>query len=247
MVQLTASADGPGAIVVGASSGIGRELAFLLARNGYRVGVTARRMELLEEMVRDTPGIECARRMDVAEPERAVSVLRALLDEMDPVELVVISAGTGFINEDLDWEKEKETVEVNVTGFSAVAGEAMKHFLGEGRGHLVGITSIAALRGGRVCPAYNASKAFESSYLDALRLKAIHEGSGVSVTEILPGLVDTAMAKGENLFWLAPAAKAAQQIMRAIQRKKKRAYVTKRWRVVAWFYKLAPDRLFARL
>jgi short-subunit dehydrogenase len=244
--QVTTSATGPGAIVVGASSGIGRELAFLLARNGYRVAVTARRLELLEEMARNTAGIEQTRFMDVSGPEIAVSILRSLLDDMGSVELIVISAGTGFLNPDLDWDKEKKTVEVNVTGFAAVAGEAMKYFLKKGYGHLVGISSIASLRGGRVSPAYNASKAFESSYLDALRFKAIHDGVGISVTEIRPGLVDTAMAKGENLFWLAPPAKAAAQIMRAIRRKKRRVYVTRRWRVVAWFYRVAPDRLFAK-
>jgi len=234
------------AIVIGASSGIGRELAVLLARKGYSVAVAARRIELLDELAGDTPGIDHVCAMDVSEPERAISILRSLLDDMARVEFVVISAGTGFLNPELNWVKEVETIDVNVTGFAAVAGEAMRYYLEVGRGHLVGITSIAALRGGRLTPAYNASKAFESSYLDALRLKAIHAGANVTVTEIQPGLVDTAMAQGENLFWLAPPAKAARQIMRAIERKKKRAYITKRWRLVAWFFKLAPDRLVAR-
>jgi short-subunit dehydrogenase len=235
----------PGAIVIGASSGIGRELAILLARKGYNVAVAARRIDLLEELSRNVPGIERARAVDVSEPEQAISILRSLLADLDSVDLVVISAGTGFLNPELDWEKEAKTIDVNVTGFAAVAGEAMGHFLEVGRGHLVGITSIAALRGGRLTPAYNASKAFESSYLGALRLKAIRAGVAVTVTEIQPGLVDTAMAQGENLFWLASPEKAARQIMRAIERKKKRAYVTRRWRLIAWFFKLAPDRLVA--
>jgi short-subunit dehydrogenase len=207
--------------------------------------VAARRIDLLEELSRNVPGIERARAVDVSEPEQAISILRSLLADLDSVDLVVISAGTGFLNPELDWEKEAKTIDVNVTGFAAVAGEAMGHFLEVGRGHLVGITSIAALRGGRLTPAYNASKAFESSYLGALRLKAIRAGVAVTVTEIQPGLVDTAMAQGENLFWLASPEKAARQIMRAIERKKKRAYVTRRWRLIAWFFKLAPDRLFA--
>lgn len=76
----------------------------------------------------------------------------------------------------------------------------MRHFLKRGAGHLVGISSIAALRGGRTTPAYNASKAFVSSYLEAMRLQAMREGGkgDISVTEILPGLVDTDMAQGES-------------------------------------------------
>jgi len=235
------------AIVVGASSGIGRELATLLSREGYSVAVTARRIRLLEELAAGDPGITHTREMDVTDPERAVAALLELTEEMGGVDLIVISAGTGFLNPDLDWEKEERTIAVNVTGFTAVAGAAMRYFLGRGKGHLVGISSIASLRGGRAAPAYNASKAFMSNYLEGLRLKAMREDGGITVTEIMPGLVDTAMAKGDGLFWLAPPRVAARQIMRAIERKKKRAYVTRRWRLIARFYRFAPDGIFAKV
>lgn len=203
------------------------------------MAVTARRTGLLEELAGETPGIRYARHMDLRDPARAVSILDGLIEEMGGVDLVVVSAGTGFLNPELDWDKEERTIEVNVTGFAALAGAAMKYFLERGEGHLVGISSIAALRGGREAPAYNASKAFESNYLEALRSKARRErGGGITVTEIMPGLVDTAMAKGENLIWVAPVEKAARQILRAIERRRKRAYVTKRWRLVAWFFRI---------
>ena len=123
----------------------------------------------------------------------------------------------------------------------------MKHFVKQGSGHLVGISSVASIRGGRSAPAYNASKAYQSNYLEGLRQKAKKMGAKITITEIIPGFVDTAMAKGEGIFWSAPPKKAATQIFSAIYRKKSRAYITKRWRIIAWLLKLLPSFICERL
>lgn len=104
--------------------------------------------------------------MDVSKKE-APSNLQSLIDEMQGVDLIVISAGTGSLEPDLPWNKEKETIETNVLGFSAIANIAYHHFFKKNSGHLVGISSIASIRGGEA-PAYNASKAFVASYLQGL-------------------------------------------------------------------------------
>ena len=233
-------------IIVGASSGIGKELAKIFSRRGCVVGITARRGELLEEVARELPAKSFARCMDVANPEAAVGIFEELVKEMGGVNVVVISAGVGFINHELEWKKEKDTIDVNVAGFAAIAASAMKHFFKQGAGQLVGISSLAALRGGADGPAYGASKAFVSNYLEALRLKARGMKLPITVTDIRPGFVDTAMAQGEGLFWVASPEKAALQIFTAIEKKKKLAYVTRRWGFVAWLLKFAPDCLLAR-
>ena len=97
---------------------------------------------------------------------------KGLIEEMGGVELVVISAGIGFINPELNWPEEKATIDVNVTGFAALANVAFRHFEQMQSGHLVGISSIAALRGSRIAPAYSASKAFVSNYMEGLRFRA---------------------------------------------------------------------------
>jgi short-subunit dehydrogenase len=158
----------------------------------------------------------------------------------------VISAGTGFLNPNLSWELEKQTIDVNVSGFTALADAAMQYFMQSGRGHLVGISSLAALRGNRLAPAYNASKAFMSIYLQGLRYKVAGLGLPITITDIQPGFVDTAMAQSPSLFWVASTEKAANQIYTAIHRKRKQATITKRWRLFAWILKLAPDRFFER-
>lgn len=235
------------AIVIGASSGIGRELALILSRNGYAVGVMARRVQLLEELRNDLGAHGHVGAIDVSDPAAAMDALAGLIERMGGVDLVVISAGTGHLNESLDWALENETIKTNVTGFAVVANVAFKHFLENGAGHLVGISSLAALRGGRESPAYNASKAFASNYLEGLRQKAGKMGLPIIVTDIKPGFVKTEMAKGEGIFWAAEADKAAEQIYDAIKKGKSGAYVTRRWRLIAWLMKLMPRFIYAKL
>lgn len=235
------------AIIVGATSGIGLALAEQLVARGCQLGITARRHELLEEFRKKHGESVCWRCMDVCDPDAATTAFNGLVEEMGGVDLVVISAGTGAINPDLAWEPEAKTIATNVYGFAAIATAAMKLFIDQGYGHLAGISSIAALRGSREAPAYNASKAFVSNYLEGLRVKAARSRLPIYVTDILPGFVDTAMAQGEGLFWVATPQKAAQQILAAIDAKKRRAYITRRWHLIAWLMKYLPDFLYERL
>lgn len=235
------------AIIIGASSGIGRELAKILSRNQYVVGVMARRVQLLNELRSEVEGTLFVQSIDVADIEPAMEILTEFIKEMGGVDLIVISAGTGDINNSLGWHLENETIKTNVSGFAALVNVAMHHFTEKDSGHLVGISSVAALRGGRESPAYNASKAFESNYLEGLRQKVRKSGLPITITDIKPGFVHTAMAKGEGIFWAAEPEKAARQIYRVIERKKSSAYITRRWILVAWLMRLLPGFIYERL
>ncbi len=235
------------AIVVGASSGIGRELAKILAANGYNVGLAARRLNLLSQLAGELPTQAFVRAIDVSKPAEAMLLLQDLIAEMKDVELFVISAGTGFLNPDLNWELEQATIDTNVSGFTAMVNTAIKHLQLRGSGHIACISSLAALRGGRDAPAYNASKAFMSNYLQGLRQRFTKMKLPIVVTDVQPGFVDTAMAQGEGLFWVASPEKAAYQIYQAIQNQRKHVYVTRRWRVIAWLLKAIPDWLYDRM
>ena len=235
------------AIVIGGSSGIGRELSLILSQNDYTVCATGRRTELLESLRSELPSSSLVHRMDVSDPSEAIVIFKALVAELGGVDLVVISAGTGFVDPELDWTKDKETIDVNVTGFTAIANAAYHQFREQGVGHLVGISSLAAIRGGADAPAYNASKAFVSSYLQGLRHKIAKSKVPICITDIRPGFVDTAMAQGNGLFWVQSPQKAATQIYKAIQKKEKVAYITKRWRLIAWILKVLPDAIYHRM
>jgi short-subunit dehydrogenase len=236
------------AIVVGASSGLGRALALRLARAGYTLGLTGRRVELLERLRDEIGGGTRVREMDVADAARAMARLEELIAEMGGADLVVVNAGTGAVNPDLAWELEEPAIRVNAHGFAAMANVAMRHFLARGRGHLVGISSLNARRGSRHAPAYSASKAFVSNYLEGLWYHAARRGLPIAVTDIQPGFVDTDLVRDQSRkFWLASPAEAADQIYEAIRRRRKRAVVTRRWIVMAWLMRALPHWAYRRI
>lgn len=235
------------AIVIGATSGIGRGLAELLAKEGFRVGITGRRIELLESLRATNPDAFLIESMDVTRVDEARSVFNRLVDRMGGVDLVVVNSGMGKRNEELSWDIDRQIIETNILGCTAVANAAMHVFFKQGFGHLVGISSIAALRGSRYVPTYPASKAYLSTYLEGLRHKVKHEKRPITITDIKPGFVDTVMAQGDYVFWRAPVQKAALQIHDAICKKKKVAYITRRWRLIAWVQKYLPDFLYYRV
>jgi short-subunit dehydrogenase len=235
------------AIVIGASSGIGKGLAKMLAADGFRIGITGRRAGQLHELMRETPEAFVVKSFDITDSDHALGHLDDLVRELGGLDLLVLSSGTGDINESLDFGIEWRTINTNVTGFTLIAGWAFNFFEAQGHGHLVAISSIGGLRGSRQAPAYNASKAYQINYLEGLRQKAARLKAPVFVTDIRPGLVDTAMAKGEGLFWLMPLDKTVKQIYKAISSKKKIAYVTKRWRIIAAILKRIPPSRFDKM
>jgi short-subunit dehydrogenase len=144
-------------------------------------------------------------------------------------------------------EIEKQTIDTNIVGFTSIADWTFNYFEKQQSGHLVAISSIAGLRGNGVTPSYNASKAYQINYLEGLRQKASKLKSKIVVTDIRPGFVDTAMAKGEGQFWVASVNKASEQIFKAIQKKKKVVYVTKRWRLIATILKRIPRSIYDKM
>ena len=225
------------AIIIGSSTGIGRALAKVLARKGYEVGLAGRNVSLMEELASELPARSYVKAMDVTRTEEARDRLVEFIEEMGDVQLVVVNSGVG--HHDPNWDEELEIIEVNVKGFAATASKALDYFVERGSGHLVGITSIAAIRGLRA--AYSGSKAFDALYLEALRLKADGVGVDVTVTDVKPGFVATPMTEGRtDMFWVASPEKAAEQIYRAIRKKKRHVYVTRRWRIMAWVMKALP-------
>ena len=235
------------AIIIGASSGIGKELTIVLAKKGYEVGLMARRTDLLEALKNEIPTKTYVGHIDLSKVPEAIEKVSNMIQTMQEVDLVVINSGTGFLNPELDWSKEQQTLDVNVYGFCAIAGEVYKCFAKQKKGHIVGVSSIGALRGNSIAPAYNASKAFMSNYLEGLRKKAFQEKLPIIVTDIKPGFVDTDMAKGEGKFWVATPQKAAEQIYSAINKQKQNAYITHRWRLIGWALKLMPNWLYERI
>ncbi len=235
------------AIVIGATSGIGKSISEILIQNGYAVGVTGRRLEMLQSLKEKYPKQMCYSQMDVQELSSIESICNKLVHQLGGLDLLIISAGIGDENKMLDFAIENKVIKTNIQGFTCVADWGMNYFKKQGHGHLVNISSIAGLMGNGEAPSYNATKAFQINYLEGLRLNADKSGAEIIVTDIRPGYVDTNMAKGDGMFWVATVEKAAQQIFNAIKRKKKVVYITKRWRIIGIILKIMPYSLLRKL
>jgi len=226
-------------IIVGATSGIGRKMAELYAAAGNTVGITGRRKELLDEIESMFPGKIKTECFDVTGNEN-IERVTALIQKIGGLDVLVYSSGIGELSKGLDWEIDKLTVDTNVNGFIEIANWAFNFFVKQDHGSLVTLSSIASHRGNSWAPAYSASKAFQSNYFEGLAIKATRMKKNISVTCIEPGFVNTKMAKGNKQFWIVPVEKTALQIIDAIEKKKRKVYVSKRWWLIAKMMNLLP-------
>ena len=233
-------------IIIGASSGIGWELAVQLAAKGYQLGLVARRREKLELLSSSLPGDHFVVQADVSQAEQAQVALSELIETMGNVELIVLNSGVGQQEKKLDWDVEREMIDVNIRGFAALSVVSMNYFRQRGNGHLVGISSVAAHMSGGLAPTYAATKAFVSSYLNGMRSRAEYSKLPITITTVEPGFVDTPMVQGSPI-WTATVEKAVAQLVPAILNKKGHIYITKRWRYVAWLLNLMPKWLMRRV
>lgn len=234
------------AIVFGATSGIGRELARLLVKDGYEVMITGRRKERLEELKTENPGKYIVRKHDITDLPDSELLFEELRSKLQQVELIVHNSGIGENNYSLEWEKDLPTIETNVLGATRIYQLSYNYFKKQGFGHLVSITSIASLIGNRNVAAYHASKAYQANYLESLWMKArVTKKADISITNIIPGYVDTDIITGPT-FWMASLDKAVNQIYSAIKKKKRKAYITKRWSLVAFMIKVLPAQILVK-
>ncbi|HEY9364961.1 MAG TPA: SDR family NAD(P)-dependent oxidoreductase [Chitinophagaceae bacterium] len=232
-------------IVIGGTSGMGRSIAALYAAGQNQVSVTGRRMELLDELQTQFPAIQTAC-FDIM-GDNVIQQLQLLIEKSGGADLIIISAGGGEPSEDLDWKLDEWTVQLNVNAFVKIANWAFHFFNQQGHGQLACISSIAANRGNAAAPAYSAAKAFQSTYMEGLSIKATKLNKPIYFTCIEPGFVNTKMAKSKKLFWVVPVEKAARQIINAIEHKKRKVYISKRWRLIAWLAKNLPYVVYKRL
>ena len=187
------------AIIIGASSGIGYELAVQLATRGYQLGLMARRQERLAELNDRLPGQHFIQVTDLIDADMARTQLAALIEQMGDVELIVVNSGVGASEKILDWTIQSEMIDVNVRGFTAMSMDAMNYFVQRGGGHLVGVSSIAAHFSGGLSLTYNATKAFVSNYLNGMRSRASRSGLPITITTVEPGFIDTPMLQSKPM------------------------------------------------
>lgn len=235
-------------IIIGATSGIGESLARQAVEKGYRVGGTGRRIERLEQLKAELGEHFHFRKMDVIQKMKASSQLLSLVDELGGMDIIVLNAGISNYPASSIITMEQEVIDVNVSGFVQLFGEAFQYFKQQGHGHIVGVSSIAGLFGSSRAAPYSASKAFISTYMQAYRQRCNKADYDITITDVKPGFVKSEMTEGKKgMFWVADTDKAVKQMLTDIEKKKSYSYVTRRWRFVAWLIKLTPNWIIDRL
>ena len=192
------------AIIIGASSGLGRGIALELLKRGYKIAITARREERLEAIKSSDSDMVIVKPFD-SSTEKNIDMLNNLVSNLGGLDLLVYSSGIGIVNKDLDYDIEKKVNNLNISGFTQVIGWAFNYFKNQGFGQISNISSVASEIGNGICPSYNASKAYQANYLQGLRFKAYRLRIPIKLTDVRPGFVDTEILQGnkDKLFWVS--------------------------------------------
>ena len=244
----------PVAVVIGASSGIGAALARRLADEGYRLALLARRAQPLEALADEIGarrGEESAAAYphDVTDYDAIPALFQRILADMGRIDVLIYAAGVlhPVAPDEYNFAKARAMLEVNLLGAVAWLGQAADYFQTQGEGHIVGISSVAGDRGRVKNPAYQASKAGLTNYLESLRNRLSRRG--VHVLTVKPGFVDTPMlqAAGGGAFWVISPEQAAADIAKAIRKRKQVIYTPARWRWLMLTIQHIPSFIFRRL
>ena len=255
------------AIVMGATSGIGMEVAKLLAAKGWQVGIAGRRIERLQALIskgkttlqkgispdsKETSlgGITCYQQIDVTSPDAPAQLLE-LIDKLGGMDLYFHSSGIGWQNNTLEIEKELKTVETNGLGFTRMVDTAFNWFATHHHNNLkariASITSIAGTKGLGAAPAYSATKRFQNHYLECLSQQARMRHLPIAITDIRPGFVKTDLIAGSSYPLQLKPEDVAKHIVSAIENGKEVKVIDWRYDILVFLWRLIPRWLWTRL
>lgn len=233
-------------IIIGATSGIGREVALIYKTLGWKVGIAGRREAELEALRAEAPSQISAQVLDVTK-EDAADKLHALIEQMGGMDVFLLSSGIGKQNYTLQTDIELATAATNVEGFIRMTNAAYHYFEKQGYGHMAVISSIAGTKALGAAAAYSATKRFQNIYIDALDQLARMNKLKISFTDIRPGFVATPLLKDDSYPMLMKAPAVASNIVKAIEKKKRVAIIDWKYRLLVAFWRLIPRWIWLRL
>lgn len=235
------------AIIIGASSGIGFEVARQLLAEGWKIGIAARREERLMTLKAEAPDRVEVMTIDITKAD-AEERLMTLIERLGGMNLYFHASGIGKQNRTLEPDIELRTVETNAVGFTRMIGAAYRYFASCGEGHIAAISSIAGTKGLGPAPSYSATKALQATYLEALEQQARQRGLAIHITDIRPGFVDTALLNDNFPYpMLMRPETVARDIVRSINKKRHVRVIDGRYRILTMFWRLIPRCIWRRI
>lgn len=235
-------------IIVGASSGIGLALAHTFLSRGVRVGLAARRLQPLQALAAEFPGLVEAEQIDVDTPE-ATGHLSSLIDKMGGMDLYIHVAGIALRNPEMKPELEVKVAQTDAVGLARMCSAAFQYYMNHGgHGQIAAVSSVASTRGIGELAAYSASKAFDSTYLEALRQLNYAKKMDISITDIRPGWIRTPLVDPEKHYIMEMTVDAViPQILKAIVRRRRVATIDWRWALMCTLWRRLPAPLWERM
>lgn len=233
------------AVIVGATSGIGREVAQILLKKGWHVGIAGRREDILRQMKALQPQAIEYQVIDVTS-EDAPGRLQDLINKLGGMDLYLHCSGYGRINPDLDPSIDTKVVQTNITGFVVMANYAFRFFKEQKGGHLAAVTSIAGRRGMGLNAAYSSSKRFQMAYLSSLAQLSHNGKYNVRITDIQPGFVKTDFLQ-HSYPMMMKTPYVAGKIVRGLCKGKRFIVIDWRYRIVACVWHMIPHWIWERI
>ena len=242
-------------IIIGASDGLGAALARRLAREGYTLALLARTREKLDDLCHEINtsmegGCACIYVHDVTQYDQVPGLLRKIVADLGGLDLAIYCAGINVPPGGMDkynFANDRQMIETNLIGAMAWLSPIAEMFQSAGAGQIVGISSVAGDRGRVGNPGYNTSKAGLTTYLEALRNRLTRRG--VNVLTVKPGFMKTEMVKAAQCatpFLITPE-KAAEDIWKAMQKRKQMIYTPSLWRWIMLAIQHTPSFIFRKL
>lgn len=234
-------------VIMGATSGIGLAVAQKLARNGHKVGVAGRKINVLKELKKEFPDNVEYEQIDITK-EDAPEKLKTLINKLGGMDTYFHISGVYYDNPELDIDKEITTVETNAVGFARMTSSAYKYFRDTRRpGHIAAITSVAGTRGMGPLASYSSTKKFGQAYLEALQQLAHLQNLKIKFTDIRPGWIRTPLMSPDQEYPLTmKLSYAGPLIIDALNSKKSAVYVDWRWEALIRLCQLIPRCLWVR-
>ena len=235
------------AIIMGATSGMGRGIALGLLSEGYSIGVCGRRKEALDEIKAIAPDKVFTKVIDVTK-EEAPSLLMELIGEMGGMDLYFHSSGYGKQNMALDLSIEKQTVLTNSYGFVQMVVTVFNYFKAEKRpGRIAVISSVAGTKGMGSAPSYSATKRFDWTYIQALAQLAHMQKLDIRFTDIRPGFVATDFIAGDSYPMTMETDYVVKHILKAVRKGKRKVIIDWKYRILCFNWRHIPSFIWERM
>ena len=234
------------AIIIGASSGIGFEISKLLLADGWNIGVAARRTNRLESLKSMSPTTVETEYLDITSDDSSSRIL-SLIDRLGGIDLFIQASGIGKQNRDLNQQIEIDTIRTNTLGFTRVITTVFNYMSKNSGGHIAVISSIAGTKGLGPAPSYSASKAFQSTYIQALEQLSNMRHLNIKFTDIRPGFVDTDLLSDDHYPMLMDKTNVAKEIIRAIHANKHISIIDWRWRITTFLWRIMPRYIWRKI